>query len=146
MNTLTFGIPSKEFSQETHLKDSQIFLFCAESRPYEKELSAWCTANDSVDITILTDNMIASLCSEKAIDRCYFFGTINEENVTTIEGTSAVLEIVKQFSIPTTLINTKLPIIHQKSEFFEKPIDVANTQKQIVITEELSTTEFDEVL
>lgn len=101
MKILTFGVPDSGFVPYiTDTYSSAIELFVCESRPHETDVSAWIAAQDGVSITVLTDNMVASLMREMTINTIYLFGTKSEnDKVTTFPGSTMILDLAELFSI-----------------------------------------------
>lgn len=147
MNVLTFGVPPQDFMQQVQQKKGTFdALYCCESRPYEQGVSEWIFSNSQQPITILTDNMVASLCSESKIDLFITFGEFDNDEVRVISGTKAILDLCEHFIIKTAIGPTVLPVKKKDDEFFGTSIVVPNSKNKPSAFEILHKNNFDEVL
>lgn len=147
MNIITFGIPSSDFIKQVVQDYGSIEkLYCCESRPFEEEVSVWIAGQAKIAITLITDNMVASLCSEEAIDFIFVFGSIDGDSATVISGTEAMVSIGEHFSVKTVFVETGLPSTKLSGTYFGNSITVDGSSTVESINESLSLNLFDKVL
>lgn len=147
MNILTFGVPTKDFYTTLQAKQVDVdHLYCCESRPYEQDISSWLNEQSGKKITLLTDNMVASLLSEKSIDLFICFGEIGEEECEVMSGTTALLDVCETMGVKCVILKAPLLDNREPGHYFDVDISVPGAGLFESSHEHVSLDCFDEVL
>lgn len=147
MNIVTFGVPPVNLRERTEaITGAFDTVYCCESRPHESLISSWIKRQSELEIAVLTDSMVASLCSEKPIKYLVLFGEKENSSANILAGSEGIMQVCFYYSIQSILVTEPLPKRVCQGQFFESSVEVKDTKAHTSSTETVPLSRFHEVI